>query len=153
MYKKQEAILGWPPVFYMLFTVFFFDSSNHVHTALVAFSQELSVQPLLYNHLGQFRAYHTGAKGQNVGVIVLLGELSGVRLTANHSPDPGYLIGRQGDSYAGAADEDTPVAFAGNYGVCYRFSVNRIVTAIVGVGAEILALISLAFDKFHDFFF
>ena len=62
---------------------------------------------LLYNHLGQFRAYHTGAKGQNVGVIVLLGELSGVRLTANHSPDPRYLIGRQGDSYAGAADEDT----------------------------------------------
>ena len=47
----------------------------------------LSANKVLHNHLCSLNADNTGAKGDDVGVVVLLGEPGGVGLAAHAGPD------------------------------------------------------------------
>ena len=85
------------------------DLVEEIDATLVATTLELGVEPLVDNHLGEFRSHDAGAKGKHVGVVVHAGELGAEGLGAHDGAYALDLVGGQADTDAGTADQDTQI--------------------------------------------
>ena len=114
-----------------------FDLHDHVDASFMAAALELGIDPFINDHLGQFHAYHTGAESDDVGVVMLLGELCCERLTAHAGADALHLVGCQTDAYAGTADKHTAVYFAVSDHLRDLISADRIIEAAGCIGPDV----------------
>jgi hypothetical protein len=99
-----------------------FDLADLADPALVPAPFKFGGKPCFDNHFGKFAAHDAAAKGNHVGIVVLLGKARCGRVAAEGAPYPRYLVGGKRNTRAGAADQNTAVADA------LRYSLRRFVT-------------------------
>lgn len=73
---------------------------------------ELVGHPLVGEALGQLKADNALAEAENLGIVAEDGALNGEGVVGSHSTDAAHLVGGNGDSQTGAADEESTVSLA-----------------------------------------
>ena len=96
------------------------------------------VQPHVDDLKRQHLARHGRAEGHHVGVVVLAGESCGHGVIEQRAADAFDLVGRDGHADAGRAADDAAVTFAAGDSLRRRAREVGIVTAVLGVAAEVL---------------
>ena len=96
------------------------------------------IQPHVNDLQRQHLARHGCAEGHHVGIVVLAGEAGGHGVIEQRTADALDLVGRDGHADAGRAADDAAVTFAAGDGLRRRARKVGIVTAVLGVAAEVL---------------
>ena len=125
---------------------------QHLHPGRMPAAFKGGGEPGLNNHFGQFNADHPSSDRQNIGVVVLPGELCGVGLAADYSPNALYLVGCNGNPHTGAAEEESLFAFAAGYRPGNLLSEYGVVHPLGRIGSEVFVLVSLFFQKLLNLF-
>ena len=84
------------------------DISQQTQSSFVAFSTGiLRLQEGINDALGQFRSNDPCSKSNDVGIVMEPGKLGSYRIGTQGTADSFMLVGRNGDSDSGPADQDT----------------------------------------------
>ena len=107
----------------------------------VGFRSHGCLAPLCHHGGGE-----AGADGQHVGVVVAAGHLRAEGLAAQGAADALDLVGGDGDTDAGGADHDAPLALPGGHRPGGRLPEVGVVAAAGVVTAEVLHLMALLLE-------
>src|SRR5690606_19174267 len=89
-------------------------------------------EPFGHDPLGEFRTDHPGAERDDLAVVGFHGTFGRVRVVRDRRPHTGDLVGRDGDTDAGAADEHAAVGLPRGDLLGGRESQYRIGSGVVG---------------------
>ncbi len=87
-----------------------FELGDFVEAALVAASGEGCVEESLNHFEGGGGGDDAGAEGEDVGVVVLAGQLGGDDVVGQGGADAGDFVGGDGNTNARATDSDTEIS-------------------------------------------
>ena len=87
----------------------FFNGGDLVHAALVTAPAELRGDPRLDDLAQEHLADLVAGEAQDIGVIVVAGDVGAELIVAQGGPNAADLIGRDAHTQAGRADQDRPV--------------------------------------------
>ena len=83
------------------------------------------------------RAGDTRAKREDVGIVVQSRRFGGEAVPAQGGADAADLVRGNGNTDAGAADQDPFFTFPARDGLCHRLGKDGIIAACLGISAEV----------------
>ena len=90
------------------------------------------------------------AHREDVGVVVQPCRLGGKAVAAERRADAAELVGGDGNADARATDQNALFAFAGHDSLRHSLGINGIITARLGIGAEIFYLKAALLQMVND---
>jgi hypothetical protein len=128
------------------------DVGKLIDTTLMTPPLVRGVKPFVDNHLRKFKADHTCAKREHIRIVMLTGQLCRIGIRTYAAPDAVDFIGCYSNSYTCPAHDDAAINSAGDYGIGDGLAVDRVISTLGAVGAEIHNLITvLILDVLRDF--
>ena len=119
-----------------------------VNTILMTSSLKFSIKELCHDFVCSFRIDKSSGHNQNIGIIMLSGQVGYFRNPAKSCTDTLMLVQGNSDTFSATANGDSRIALASFYGNGQRMCVIRIVTAVCCKCPEILVVPSLRFQPF-----
>ena len=102
------------------------------------------------DHFGQVDAHDAGAHGEDIAVVMALGEFGAIDIGAGADAGTLHLAGGDADADAGAAQQDAPVALAGGHGLGGAVAIDGVIAAHGFVGTKVLIFQVHAVQQLHD---
>ena len=104
------------------------------------------IKERIYDLQGKSRTYHAAAHCQNVGIVVQSRCLCTEAVGAKCSTDAFYLVGCDGNTDSGSADQDSFLKFSSCNSLCHFFAVDRVIYRLCAAAAEIVVCNSSVFQ-------
>ena len=126
---------------------------DFVNPPLVASAFEAGGEKLGHNAVGLLAGDEAARHDEHVGVVVPACQTGNLRYPADGGPDALMLVQGDADAFAAAADGDAGVAFARLDGQSQGVGEVGIVTALGGIGAEVLVSPAAGVEPLPDVLF